>query len=56
MIRTGESCSTRRESTFNATLTTINVTWTDRRLNTGFRVEMPATDPLSHGTARCSSF
>ena len=35
----------------SATLSTINLTWTDTGSNPGLRGERPATNRLSHGTA-----
>jgi hypothetical protein len=35
----------------SATLSTTNLTWTDPGSNPGLRVERPATNRLSHGTA-----
>jgi hypothetical protein len=35
----------------NATVFTINPTWTDPGANLGFHCKRPATNHLSHGTA-----
>jgi hypothetical protein len=52
MKLTGESRSTRGKTCPCATLSTINPTWTDPGSNPGFRGERPATNRLSHGTAK----
>jgi hypothetical protein len=44
--------TTRRKTCLSATLSTANLTWTDLGSNPGLRGERPATDRLSHGTAR----
>jgi hypothetical protein len=48
----GENRSTRRETCPSATLSTINPTWTDPGSSPGIRGERPATNRLSHGTAK----
>jgi hypothetical protein len=52
MILTGETRRTRRKTCPNAALSTTNPTWIDPGANPGLRGERPATDDLSHGTAR----
>jgi hypothetical protein len=52
MKLTGENQSTRGKTCPSATLSTINPTWTDPGLNPGLRGERPASNRLSHGTAR----
>jgi hypothetical protein len=54
MILTGENRRTRRETCPNATLFTTYPTWIDLGANPGLRGERPATNRLSHGTARIS--
>jgi hypothetical protein len=50
MILTGENRRTRRQTCPNATLSTINPTWTDLSANPVLRGERPVTNHLSHGT------
>jgi hypothetical protein len=49
---TGENRCTRGETCPSATLSTTNPTWTDPGWNPGLRGERPATNRLSHGTAK----
>ena len=51
MKLTGENRSTRRNPRPSATSSTTNPIWTDPGSNPGLRVERPATNRLSHGTA-----
>ena len=44
--------TTRRKTRPSATLSTTNPTWTDPGSNPGLRSGRPATNRLSHGTAR----
>jgi hypothetical protein len=58
MILTGENRGSRRKTCPGATLSTTNPTWIDPGANPGLRGERPATNRLSHVTARmrrCSS-
>jgi hypothetical protein len=48
----GENWSTQRKTCPSATLSTTNPTWTDPVSNLRFCGERPATDRLSHGTAK----
>jgi hypothetical protein len=48
----GENRSPRRKTCPSAILSTTNPTWTDLGSNPGLRGERPATNHLSHGTAR----
>jgi hypothetical protein len=41
-----------KETCPSVTLSTITPTWTDQGSNTGPRCERPATNRLSHGTAK----
>jgi hypothetical protein len=52
MKMTGGNLSTRGKTCPSATLSTANPTWTDPGSNPGLRGERPATNRLSHGTAR----
>jgi hypothetical protein len=52
MKLTGENRSTRRKTCPSATLFTTNPTWTEPGSNPGLRGERPATNLLSHGTAK----
>jgi hypothetical protein len=52
MKLTGENRSTRVKTCPRAALSTTNVTWTDPGLKPGLRGGRPATNRLSHGTAR----
>jgi hypothetical protein len=52
MILTGENPRTRRKNCPSATLSATNPTWIDPGANPGLRGERPATNDLSHGTAR----
>jgi hypothetical protein len=52
MKLTAESRSTRGKTCPSETLSTTNPTCTDPASNPGFRGERPATNRLSHGTAR----
>jgi hypothetical protein len=52
MKLTGENRCTRGKTCPSAALTTTNPTWTDPGSNPGLRVERPATNCLSHGTAK----
>ena len=45
-----ENRSTARKTCHNATLYTINLTWTDLGLKAGPRNETPPTDRLNRGT------
>jgi ribosomal protein S15P/S13E len=49
---TGENRRTRRKTCPRATLSTTNPTWIDPDANPGLRGERPATNDLSHGTAK----
>jgi hypothetical protein len=51
MILKGENRKTRKRTCPNATLSTTNPTWIEPGANPGLRVERPATNDLSHGTA-----
>ena len=51
MKLTGKNRSTRVKTCPSATLSTTDPTWTDPGSNPGLRIEMPATNRLSHGTA-----
>ena len=53
MKLTGENRSIRRKTYPSATLSTINPTRTDPGSNPGLRGGRPATNRLSHGTAKC---
>ena len=55
MKLTGENLSTRRKTCPSATLSTRNPTWTDPGSNPGLRGERPATNRLSHSTAKWAS-
>jgi hypothetical protein len=48
----GENRSTWGKTCQSVTLSSTNPTWTDTGLNPDFRGERPATNRLSHGTAR----
>jgi hypothetical protein len=52
MILTGKYRRNRRKTCPSATLSTTNPTWIDPGVNLGPRRERPATNRLSHGTAR----
>jgi hypothetical protein len=52
MQLTGQNPSSRGKTCPSATLSTTNPTWTDRGSNPGLRDGRPATNRLSHGTAR----
>ena len=52
MKLTEENRSTRGKTCPTATLSTINLTWTDQGSNPGIRGERPATNRLSLGTAQ----
>jgi hypothetical protein len=52
MTLIGENRRTRSETCPSATLSTINLTWTDPGLNPGLRGARPATNRLSHGTTK----
>jgi hypothetical protein len=51
MLLTRRNQRTRIKARPSATLSTTNRTWTDTGVNPGLRVERPATNCLSHGTA-----
>jgi hypothetical protein len=51
MKLTGENRSTRGKTCPSATLSTTNLTWTERGSNLALRGERPATNCVSHGTA-----
>jgi hypothetical protein len=51
MILTGENRRTRKKTCPSATLSTTNPIWTDPCAKPGLRVDKPATNCLSHGTA-----
>jgi hypothetical protein len=52
MKMTGENRSTRGKPCPSATMSTTNPTWTDPGSNPDLRGGRPATNRLSHGTAR----
>jgi hypothetical protein len=52
MILTGQNRKTRRKTCL--TLSTTNLTYTDRDANPGLSGEKSATNHLSHGTATCN--
>jgi hypothetical protein len=52
MILTGENRRSRTETCPRATLSTTNPTWIDPGANPGLLSERPATNCLSHGTAK----
>jgi hypothetical protein len=52
MILTGENRSTLRKARHGDTSSTTISTWTDPESNPGPRSERPATNRLSHGTAK----
>jgi hypothetical protein len=52
MILRGENRRTRRKTCPSATLSTTKPTWIDPGANPGLRVERPATNDLSHDTAK----
>jgi hypothetical protein len=52
MKLTGENRSTWGKNCPSATFSTTKSTWTDPGSNLGLRGEMPATNLLSHGTAK----
>jgi hypothetical protein len=52
IILTGKNRRTRRKTCPSATLSTTNPTCTDPDANPGLRGERPATNELSHDTAR----
>jgi hypothetical protein len=52
MLLTGQNRRTRRKTRPSATLSTTNPKWFDPGANPGLRVERPATNDLSHGTAK----
>jgi hypothetical protein len=56
MKLTGENRSTRRKTCPSAMLSTTNPTWTEPGSIPGLRGERPATNRLSHGTARRQSY
>jgi hypothetical protein len=51
MMLTGVTEELGEEAVNSATLFTTNSTWTDPGANSGLRGEIPATNPLSYGTA-----
>jgi hypothetical protein len=51
-ILTGENQSTQRKTCLDATLSTTNPTCIDPGANLGLRGQTPATNGLSHGTAK----
>jgi hypothetical protein len=56
MKLTGENRSTRGKTCPSTTLSTTNTTWTNRGSNSGLRGRRPATNRLSHGTARTACY
>jgi hypothetical protein len=52
MILTGENRRNLRKTCPSATLSTTNPTWIEPVANPGLRRERPATNHLSHATAR----
>jgi hypothetical protein len=52
MILTGENLRTRRKTCPSVTLSTTNPTWIEPGANPVLRGERPATNDLSHGTAK----
>jgi hypothetical protein len=55
MKLTVENRSTRGKICPSATLSTTNPTWTDPKSNPCLRSERPATNRLSHGTAKVNT-
>ena len=55
MILRGENRSPWSKTNLGATLSTINVTWTDMGLNPGLCSQRPATNHLSYGTLQCKA-
>ena len=51
MVLTGERRSCRRKPCPSATSSNTNLTFADVGSNQGLSVELPATDPVNHGTA-----
>jgi hypothetical protein len=51
MILTGEDRRTQRKTCPSATLSSTNLTWTDRGAKPGLHSERPATNHLSHGSS-----
>jgi hypothetical protein len=52
MMMTGENRRIRGKACPGATLSTTNPTWTDPGADPSLRGERPATNRLSHGTAK----